>query len=223
MAENDTTRVVRVFDRFADRYDRSIALFERFVAPGARSWAVSQAHGRVLELAVGTGLNLALYGARVDHVTGVDVSTRMLDLARARVADAAAGHVDVRHGDVQQLDLAGSSFDSVLSTFTLCTIPDPDAAMREAHRLLRPGGRLILAEHGPARNPAARAVMRLLDPLAVRLSADHLLRDPIPYVERAGFVVEEDRRSGLAGTVFRVLAHRPSSEASPGSADSSAR
>ena len=96
-------------------------------------------------------MNLPLYPAQVHHVVGVELSERMLDLAHARVNAAGLGkRVELRQGDVEDLDFADGSFDAVVSTYTICRIPNPPAALSEAWRVLRPQGRLILVEHGPA-------------------------------------------------------------------------
>jgi ubiquinone/menaquinone biosynthesis C-methylase UbiE len=109
---------------------------------------------------------------------------------------------------VQRLELPGGIADTVLSTFTMCTIPDPAAAAREAYRLLKPGGRFVLAEHGPSSNPIIRAGMRLVEPMSVRFEADYLTRDPRPFLEQAGFQIESVARM-TRGISFRVLAVRP--------------
>ncbi|TQF65742.1 methyltransferase domain-containing protein [Rhodococcus spelaei] len=209
MREPGNQRVSTVFDAMAKHYDRQMGWFERFVIGPARTWAVEQARGRVLELAVGTGLNLPLYGPGIEHVLGVDLSEGMLEVARTRIADDGIERVEVRHGDVQRLEVPDGSVDTVLSTFTYCTIPDPGLASTEAFRVLVPGGRIVLAEHGPATNRVLRLAMRTVEPLSIRFGADHLTRDPVPYLEDAGFVVDEVSRSGKGGIVFRVLAHRP--------------
>lgn len=209
MREPGNAKVEKVFDAMSGNYDRQIGYFERFVLGPAREWAVAQARGRVLELAVGTGLNLPLYGPGVSHVLGLDLSEGMLDVARARVDDNGIDRAEVRRGDVQALEVPDGSVDTVLSTFTFCTIPDPAAASAEAFRVLVPGGRVVLAEHGPSTTGVVRALMRMVEPLSVRFGADHLTREPVGYLESAGFVVDEVSRTGRGGIVFRVLAHKP--------------
>jgi ubiquinone/menaquinone biosynthesis C-methylase UbiE len=201
--------VANAYNRMAAGYDRQMACFERLMFRGCRQWAVAAAKGEVVEIAVGTGINLPMYGPAVRHVIGVDLSDAMLALARQRVADARLPHVELRHGDVQGLELPDGCADTVVSTYALCTIPDPLAASREAYRLLRPGGRFVLAEHGPSTRKAGRLMMRAVEPLAIRFAADHLTRDPVGYLVDAGFTVDEVHRSGVGGTGFRVLAHKP--------------
>ncbi len=205
-ARGELDRVEQIFDRIADGYDRQIGWSERVLLGDARRWATEQARGTVVEIGVGSGLNLPLYGPGVERVIGVDLSERMLDLARARSAPVP---VELRHGDAQQLDLPAASVDTVVSTYTFCTIPDPGAAAAAAWRVLRPGGAFVAVEHGPARARPVAALMRLAEPLAVRLAADHLTREPVGYLTDAGFTLEHFARTGRGGVVFRVLARKP--------------
>ncbi|QBJ98758.1 class I SAM-dependent methyltransferase [Rhodococcus sp. ABRD24] len=197
----------------AARYEKQMGLFERFVLGRARQWAVAQAEGAVLEIAVGSGLNLPLYGSQVDHIVGVDLSEGMLDIARRKVARADTARIELRQGDAQALDLPDDSVDTVVSTFTFCTIPDPKLASEEAFRVLVPGGQFVLAEHGPSTNALGRALMRVVEPLSVRFGADHLTRNPVPYLVDAGFEIDQVERTGRGGIVFRVLAHKPGTAA----------
>jgi ubiquinone/menaquinone biosynthesis C-methylase UbiE len=96
----------------------------------------------------------------------------------------------------------------VVITLGLCTIPDDRQAVREAHRVLRPGGRLLLLEHVRSPSLPVRSVQRLIDPLMVRFEADHVLRDPLDYLEAEGFTIERSERSRW-GIVERVVARKP--------------
>jgi ubiquinone/menaquinone biosynthesis C-methylase UbiE len=160
-----------------------------------------------LEIAVGSGRNLQFYPADV-KLTAIEFSPEMLALARKR-AEELGRTFDLREGDAQDLAIADESFDTVIITLALCTIPDDRKAAAEAWRVLRPGGRLVLMEH--VRSPVlpVRAIQRLIDPLAVRLEADHLVRDPLDYLADEGFEIESFERSKW-GIVERVLARKPS-------------
>jgi ubiquinone/menaquinone biosynthesis C-methylase UbiE len=201
--------IKKAFNKNARVYDRWMGYFERYIAFGARAWAVSKAQGAVIEIGVGSGLNLPLYGPGVEHVTGVELSKEMLAIARRRAAEKRIDRVELHQGDAQALDLPSESADTVLSTFTFCTIPDPLAASREAYRVLRPGGVFVLAEHGRSTRKLGSAVMRAIEPLIIRVSAEHITRDPVPYLKDAGFTITEVQRGGPGGVVFRILAHKP--------------
>jgi ubiquinone/menaquinone biosynthesis C-methylase UbiE len=206
MRQPDSEKIGRVFDKIADRYDRQMGFWERLLFRDSRRWATSRAHGRVLEIAVGTGLNLPLYPADAT-VLGIDLSERMLELARRRAAEAGlTDRVTLRQGDVQTLDVPDDSVDSVVSTFTFCTIPDPLSAATEAFRVLRPGGSFLLAEHGPSTRRWARAGQRAVEPLTIRFGADHLMRDPRAYLGPAGFGIAGEERLGRLGLAFHVHA-----------------
>jgi ubiquinone/menaquinone biosynthesis C-methylase UbiE len=202
---NETIRVREVQDKHADGYDRQMNFFDRVLFGGGREWACSHAEGDVLEIAVGSGRNLPFYPPSV-KLTAIEFSPQMLALARKR-ADALGREFDLREGDAQDLEFDDRSFDTVIITLALCTIPDDRKAAREAYRVLRPGGRLILLEH--VRSPAlpVRAIQRLLDPLAVRFEADHLVREPLDYIAEEGFEVESVERSKW-GIVERVVARK---------------
>lgn len=202
----DTDRVRAVYDKQAPHYDQVIPVAERLLFTGGRQWVCRQAAGRVLEVGIGTGRNLAHYPPQV-HLTGIDLSPAMLDRARAR-ASSLGRSIDLRVADAQRLPFADASFDTVTATLTLCSVPDDAAAVAEMARVLRPGGRLLLLEHVASPHPIVRAVQRLLDPLFALLAADHLLRRPEAAVRNAGLAIDELAPS-KAGLVARVRAHRP--------------
>lgn len=202
-AVTETERTRRIYDKSAGRYDRKIRLFERVLFGGGRKWACGQAQGETLEIAFGTGRNLPFYSPDV-RLTGIELSPQMVELARERQAQHQR-EAELVVGDAQALQFADHSFDSVVSTLTLCTIPDPQTAVNEAFRVLRPGGSFILLEHVRSPVRTVRAVQRVLNPLTVRFEADHLLREPLEYLTTAGFEIDAVQRL-KAGIVERTLA-----------------
>jgi ubiquinone/menaquinone biosynthesis C-methylase UbiE len=202
----ETERVRRIQDKNAPKYDRQMNFFDRVLFAGGREWACAQAQGDVLEIAVGSGRNLPYYPQGVT-LTAIEFAPQMLAIARERAAELGR-EVDLRVGDAQALDFPHDSFDTVIITLALCTIPDDRKAVSEARRVLRPGSRLVLMEH--VRSPVlpVRAVQRLIDPLAVRFEADHLVRDPLDYLADQGFEIESVARSRW-GIVERLIARKP--------------
>ena len=143
--------------------------------------------GRVLEIGFGSGLNLGALPPAVTQVDAVEPS----DLAwrRSEKRRAAAGVRVERIGlDGQRIDAADATYDSALSTFSLCTIPDPALALAEVRRLLKPGGRLSFVEHGSAPDESVRRWQRRLEPVQRRVAGGcHLTRDIEALVRAAGF------------------------------------
>jgi ubiquinone/menaquinone biosynthesis C-methylase UbiE len=202
----ETERVRRIQDKTAPRYDRQIGFFERVLFGNGREWVCSQAEGEVLEIAVGTARNLSHYPSGV-QLTAIELSPEMLAIGKRRAEEL--GHdADLREGDAQSLDFASESFDTVVCTLGLCTIPDDHQAVREAYRVLRPGGRFLLMEHVRSPLLPVRVVQRLLDPLAMRFEGDHLTREPLEHLRAEGFEIERLERSKW-GIVERVAARKP--------------
>jgi ubiquinone/menaquinone biosynthesis C-methylase UbiE len=178
---------------------------ERLLFAGGREWVCSQAEGDVLEVAAGTGRNLPFYPASV-RLTGIDLSPGMLEIASRRAVELGL-HADLRVGDAQQLDFSDGSFDTVVFTLALCSIPDDGRAVAEAKRVLRPGGRLLLMEHVRSPHWLVRVAQRGLDRITVPLQGDHMAREPLEYLRREGFEIQRLERLKL-GIVERVAARR---------------
>ncbi len=194
------------WDRNSRGYDQQMRFVDRVLFGDTRRWICSQATGRVLEVAIGTGLNLEHYPDKA-ALTGIDLSPAMLQLARQRVRDLGRV-VDLRVGDAEALEFPDASFDSVVCTFSLCAIPDHRRAIAEMVRVLRPGGTLLLADHVAAPHPALRAVQRIAELVSVPLGGEHFRRRPIELVRVAGLRVERHDRFA-AGIVERLTARVP--------------
>ena len=151
-----------------------------------REKLVPLASGRVLEVGMGSGLNLSFYDARrVTKVWGLEPSPEMSKMASAAV-EAVAFDVEFVSARGEQIPLDSESFDTVLMTFTLCTIPDAERALREIARVLKRGGQLLFCEHGAAPDAGVRRWQNRINPLWRRLAGGcHLNRD-IPGLIRCG-------------------------------------
>jgi SAM-dependent methyltransferase len=156
--------------------------------------------GIVVEIGFGSGPNVGLYPAAVDRVLAVEPSEGARGLARKRMAGIAHPPIDFVGLDGATLPVDDASADAVLSTFTLCTIPDIDAAMREIVRVLRPGGALHFVEHGRSDDPAVHRRQVRFEPVQRRIAGGcHLTRDPAELAEGVGLRVEDLARFRLQG------------------------
>ncbi len=201
-----TDRWQRYWDDKAKTYDREIGVLDRRLFGDSRRWACSQASGEVLEVAVGTGLNLPHYPGGVT-VTGLDVSEQMLGIARSR-AGRLGREVALRRGTAHALPFADASFDTVVCTLGLCAIPEHEVALDEMIRVLRPGGRLVLVDHVASSSRLARGAQWLLERFTIPLAGEHFRRRPSLLVEARGLRVEQRQRFKL-GVVERLVARKP--------------
>jgi len=199
-------RWTRYWDRKSATYDAEMGVWDRRLFGDSREWACGQAAGEVLEVAVGTGLNLPCYPADVS-LTGLDLSAGMLDIARER-ARGLGREVTLRQGSADGMPFADASFDTVVCTFGLCAIPDHLAAVGEMIRVLRPGGRLILVDHVAGSPWVVRVMQWLVELASVPLAGEHFRRRPSKEVEARGLPVERRERFKL-GLVERLVARKP--------------
>lgn len=169
---------------------------------------VPEARGDVLEVGIGSGLNLPFYGPEVRSVTGLDPSLELQRYARRRAREAGR--------TVEFLGLSGEAipvptgcFDTVLTTWTLCSIPNPYRALAEMRRVLRPGGRLVFVEHGRAPQAAVRRWQRRIQPVWKALAGGcHLDRDVPHLLETAGFRVGALEQGYVPGPRFATFMYR---------------
>ena len=191
-----------------------MSLYERYLLPHVincacgskpimkqRDKVVPRARGTVLEIGIGTGLNLPYYdGERVERLIGLDPSERSWELARRRAAGLAFP-LEFIGLPGEEIPLADASVDTVVVTFSLCTIPDPVAALRGMHRVLRPGGELLFCEHGRAPDAdVARWQDRLDRAWGFIAGGCHLNRDIPALLAAGGFAPSVLETRYLPGT-----------------------
>jgi len=196
-----------------------MGLYERYVLPRAINLACSSrpskkqrekvvplAEGEVLEIGMGSGLNLPYYDTdKVQKVWGLEPSEGMRKLARNRIRDST---IDLEMIDLpgEEIPLDAHSVDTVLVTYTLCTIPDAHRALRGMHRVLRPGGKLLFCEHGIAPDAGVRKWQNRINPIWGRFAGGCNINRDIPRIlESSGFRVVDDERMYIPG--IRALSY----------------
>jgi ubiquinone/menaquinone biosynthesis C-methylase UbiE len=192
-----------------------MGLYSRFVLPRlidlamkdkattrCRSRVIPRAKGNVLDVGIGSGLNLPFYGPEVIRVFGIDPSPELLAMA-GRKPRGLPFPVELLRGSAEQLPCDAGSIATIVLTWTLCTIPEPDRALREMKRVSHPRGRLILAEHGASPDPKVQAWQRRLNPIWKRLAGGcNVDRKIDDLLIRGGFDILELQTSYFPGPRF---------------------
>lgn len=157
-----------------------------------RSQIVPRAEGHVLEFGAGGGINAQFYDpGRVEKVTGIDPSAELIDRAAPNLQKSKVP-IEIVGGRAEALPFADASFDTVLITFTLCSVEDQAQSLAEARRVLKPGGQLLFLEHGAAPDPGVAKWQERVEPVWKRMAGGcHLTRPVGEAVRRAGFAVED--------------------------------
>ena len=148
--------------------------------------------GKVLEVGIGTGASLRHYRPGVE-LTGIDLSPGMLSVARLKATQLGLG-VDLREMDAEHLEFADHSFDAVVFTLSLCTIPDPEKAIREGIRVCKAGGRMVFLEHVRSNLAPVVALQWLISLVTVPTQSDHWNRRTPALVRACGVRVTSERR-----------------------------
>jgi SAM-dependent methyltransferase len=169
---------------------------------GFNSWralATDGLAGRIVEIGFGSGLNVPHYPPDVDVVLAVEPAMVARRMAEPRIG-ASPVPVEYVGLDGQQIPLEDASCDAALFTFTLCTVPEPERALSELRRVVRPGGTVHFLEHGLSPDPGVVTWQRRIEPLHRRLAGGcHLTRDPTALMQRAGFVMERNEQRYARG------------------------
>lgn len=193
------------YDEIADEYEKRV-WFDQHILGVARQrkQLMSRAHGKILDVACGTGLNFPFFQPASD-ITAVDLSQRMLDMARQKAADLNL-NIQTHVMDAEKLEFADGSFDTVTSTLSTCTFPDPIQALREMKRVCRTRGLILLLEHGHSSLPLLANIQnRNVLPHYQQNVGCRWNQDPLELVKVAGLNILHNKRFGL-GMFYAITA-----------------
>jgi ubiquinone/menaquinone biosynthesis C-methylase UbiE len=181
---------------FAAIYDRGLKGTEEGGLREMRRETLSQATGRTIDLGAGTGVNRDLFPESVTELVMAEPSPHMLAKLKAKVTEGDG--VSIVQASAQDLPFEDDSFDTAVFTLVLCTVPDPAAALAEAARVLKPGGKLLFVEHVRAEDPSlARWQDRLETPWRLFGDGCHCNRDTVATIEASAFEIEEIERGAM--------------------------
>ena len=196
----------------ASKYNRFSRIYEfmdlPLELPYFRKWrkeALSGLSGNILEIGIGTGRSLNHYPLNCS-ITGIDNSEGMLEKAQEKARGMK--NVTLLLMDAEHLDFPDNSFDYVITSFALCTIPDPVKALKEMRRVLKQSGELIALEHMYSSDPFIACLEDLIKPFMFSLLGDNVTRDTVKEIEEAGFTIQEIKNLAFKD-VFKKIRAKP--------------
>jgi ubiquinone/menaquinone biosynthesis C-methylase UbiE len=207
ISQAETRKTKSRYDRISPVYDLFERPAERFKVSGWRRLLFQQVKGStMLEVGVGTGKNFPYYPPG-QEVTAIDLSEGMLSRARKKLANSPAARINLKTMDVQKLDMEAGSFDTAVATFVFCSVPNPVLGLREVRRVLKPSGKLVLLEHVLSERPVLRFLMKLMNPISVRIIGTNIDRDTVSNIQKAGFRIEEEKNLWL--DIVKLIVAKP--------------
>ena len=183
-----TKEIRRIYNKTASSFNRREWILEFLVLRHYRKKLVNQTKGKILEIGIGTGRNLPYYPRGCD-IIGVDLSEKMLEIARGFALKLGLS-ITLLTMDVENLAFKDNTFDTVLCTLSLCTVPNPIQVLNEMKRVCKSGGKILLLEHVRSHNQILGKIQDLLTPLIVRKIGCHLNRDTVGNIKKAGLNID---------------------------------
>ena len=204
--ENKATKAARRrYNRIAPVYDFMGGLIERPRYNRWREMLWSKVEGaNILEVGIGTGRNFPYYPPQAE-ITAIDFSEKMLAYARDKARKQGV-QVRLEQMDVQKLEFADTTFDTVVASFIFCSVPDPVGGFIEVERVCKPGGKVVLLEHVMSVNRILGWLMNLANPLVVRIVGANINRHTVANVTKSGLVVEQVTTLGAG--IFKLIEAR---------------
>jgi len=195
--------VVSKYNRISAIYDLMEAPIEIFLYGKWRKESLSSLKGKVLEVGVGTGRNLKYY-PEGSSVTGIDISEGMLEKAREK--SSGMQNIILLPMDAENMEFSDNTFDYVVTTFVLCSVPDPVKALKEMRRVLKPSGELIAIEHMRSSNNLISRFETLINPIMFSIIGDEVTRDTVGNIRKAGFTIREEKNLAFKDVFKKIRA-----------------
>ena len=184
------------YSRISQLYDTFEYPIERVLFQKLRTKAISYAQKNTLEVGVGTGKNLPYYDPDI-ILTAIDFSSGMLEVAHKKQKDVQVKHLQLYKMDVQQLAFDSNSFDTVVSTFVFCTVPDPIAGLKEVYRVLKPSGTAIFLEHMKSHYSLVNIPLYVMNVFSTHLLGTSMVRETQKNIELVDFTIESVKKKTL--------------------------
>ena len=176
------------YSRIAKLYDLFEWPIETLLFKKLRKEALSYAYGHVLEVGIGTGKNLPFYNKSVD-LTAIDFSPGMLEVAQNKKTEVDLKAYNLYEMDVQDLKFKDDTFDTVISTFIFCTVPNPMAGLKEVYRVLKPEGKVIFLEHMKSKYFVLNIFLYLMNIVSTKVLGTSMIKETQKNIEQAGFTI----------------------------------
>jgi demethylmenaquinone methyltransferase/2-methoxy-6-polyprenyl-1,4-benzoquinol methylase len=200
--------VRRRYDWYSRIYDKFEQPMEQMVFKDLRSPIIGALHGRILEVGVGTGKNIPFYQPRT-QVTGIDISPKMLINATQKISSFHGDRIDLKLMNVEELSFKDETFDIVLCTFVLCSVPNPIQAVQEMLRVLKPRGRLVLLEHVLSKVSLIAFLQKLVNPFIRGVFGYNIDRDTVGNVKRGKAFILMDHNLTKTDMLKLLVCEKP--------------
>ena len=180
---------------------------EQLLFKKLRKNAVGLAEGNVLEVGIGTGKNLPYYHRDTLDLTAIDFSSGMLDIAEEKKNHMGWNELNLYRMDIENMRFDDESFDTIVSTFVFCTVPDPQKGLQELYRVLKRGGKVIFLEHMKSRYAILNNFLKIMNFFSSRLLGTSMLRETQKNIQECGFVISSVEYT-LFDIVRLIIAHK---------------
>lgn len=188
----DIKAVQKRYDWYSRFYDTFEASMEQMVFRNLRRQIIGSLHGLILEVGIGTGKNIPYYQSQA-RVIGIDISPKMLIKAQQKVSSFRGVNIELKQMNVENLAFEDGTFDTVICTFVLCSVPDPIRAIQEMLRVLKPNGHLLLLEHVLSQMPLIALFQKLFNPFTRGIFGYNIDRDTVRNIERGHGIILKDQ------------------------------